>query len=237
MIAILIRSFIFNVYFYSFMIYMLTVYRFVNKERLFNKFINWSKLQLKMLQLICNIDYKLENYYKYTTPVIYAVKHESAWETISLIYILNPSIYVLKQELIKIPLFGKFLKTLDMISIDRSAGISAIKELSQKSKNIVLKNQSIIIFPEGTRTKPGELGNISSSGLYVLYKTNNIPVIPVFINSGTFWPRKSFLKKPGTIIVSFLGEIPPGLGKSEFSQKIETMFKSKMREFYEKDYK
>lgn len=217
------------------MIYMLIVYRFVNKDFLFARFINWSRLQLKMLKLLCNIDYKLENYHDYKSPVIYAVKHESAWETISLVYILNPAVYVLKQELIKIPLFGKFLKTLHMISINRNAGISAIKELSKKSKEVINDNKSIIIFPEGTRTKPGELGNIYSSGLYTLYKVNNIPVVPVFINSGSFWARRSFIKKPGTVIVSFLDTIYPGLDKDEFSQNIQNIFKSKMKDFYEKN--
>ena len=167
-----------------------------------------------------------------TTPVILASKHQSAWETIIFNYfIADPSI-VLKQELLWIPLFGWYLKKLGMVPLSRSKrkSIQDLKNLLKEAGQAVMRGRSILIFPEGTRSKPGEKKGYQS-GVASLYLHLKIPVIPIAHNAGLFWPRRGFIKYPGYITLEILEPIKPGLSRQEFMSILENKIESKTKDF------
>lgn len=157
--------------------------------------------------------------------VLIAAKHQSMWDTIAMPVILNDPAIVLKAELLWIPYYGWFSKKADMIGIDRGAGAKAVRHLIQQGKAALALGRPIVIFPEGTRAAPGAKLDYKP-GVAALYRQLGVPCVPVAVNSGLFWPRRKFLRRPGTIVVEFLEPIPPGLDRETFmatlSERIET---------------
>jgi len=157
--------------------------------------------------------------------VIYAIKHQSAWDTITTNLLIEDPAIALKKELTKIPIFGRCLRHIGMIEIDRSSGTKALRSLVDGARQAMERGSPIVIFPEGTRTPPGEK-HPYHPGVAALYKQLELPVVPVALNSGMFWGRRSFAKRPGTILVEFLEPIMPGLDRkafmTELEQRIET---------------
>jgi 1-acyl-sn-glycerol-3-phosphate acyltransferase len=187
----------------------------------------WSKSVLALLRLICGLDYRIVG----PVPpggVIVASKHQSAWDTIVFFAILPTTTYILKRELLRIPLFGWYLLKAGMIAVDRKGGAGALKHVMQQSEAALEEGRTIVIFPQGTRVAPGAEAPYQpgTAGLYTHLKR---AVIPAALNSGSFWARRSFLKRPGTITLEFLEPIPPGLKRAEFAnlleQRIETASK------------
>src|SRR3984957_18416401 len=162
------------------------------------------------------------------TPVIFAAKHQSAWETIMFHYLLLDPAIVLKKQLLWIPIFGLFLKKLGMVPLSRSKkrGVQDLKKLLTEAKQAVSRRQPILIFPEGTRSKPGHKGAYHS-GVASLYLHLKIPVIPLAHNAGLFWPRRGFMKYPGHITLEALDPIEPGLSRQEFMRILESKIESK----------
>ena len=154
-----------------------------------------------------------------------AAKHQSAWETFALIPLFRDPAYLMKRELFWIPLHGWFSRKFEMIPVDRDKGPSALRRMLREAKDRAAKGREIIIFPEGTRRAPGAPPDYKT-GVVLLYETLQIPCVPLALNSGAFWPRRSLSLRPGTIVVEFLDPIPPGLPKAEFldrlSRAIET---------------
>jgi len=148
-------------------------------------------------------------------PCIFACKHQSAWET-GIFYMLvgDPS-YILKKELLSIPFFGWYIARGGAIAIDRKAGASALKRMISGTKDRLARGQNVVIFPEGTRAAPGKPGTYHP-GVAALYKNIDAPLVPVALNSGLFWQRRSFLKRPGRITLEFLPPIEPGLDRRAF---------------------
>ncbi|HUX79758.1 MAG TPA: lysophospholipid acyltransferase family protein [Alphaproteobacteria bacterium] len=161
-------------------------------------------------------------------PAILAIKHQSAWETIFFNYILADPTIVLKQELLWIPFFGWYLKRLGMVPLSRSSGKGAqdLRKLLRSAEQAVARGQPILIFPEGTRSKPGQKGAYHS-GVASLYRHLKIPVIPVAHNAGLFWPRRGFRKSAGQITLEILDPIEPGLSRQEFMGILENRIESK----------
>ncbi len=155
--------------------------------------------------------------------VIFASKHQSALETMAFTYLLNDPAIVLKKELMWIPFFGWYFKRLGMIPIsrDKTNGSKGLKLMLKACRAAIDNQQPIVIFPEGTRMAPGEAGTYHS-GVASIYKNLGIPVVPLALNSGYFWPRQSFLKKPGMVTFEFLEAIPPGLPRHEFMSVLES---------------
>ena len=151
---------------------------------------------------------------------IIASKHQSAMETFFFHTILNRCVYVLKRELLFVPLFGWSLAKSGCVGINRKAGGSALKKMLSGCKKALDKGNQIIIFPEGTRRMPDAEPSYQS-GIALIYSACNTPVIPVALNSGLFWPKRSFIKKQGKIIIEFLKPIETGLDKREFMKKLE----------------
>lgn len=181
------------------------------------------------LKYLASIKYKIENLdiLKKTsdhTPIIIGCNHQSTWETLIFSLLFKEITVVAKRELFKLPIAGIFFKKLRCIPVDRSSPVSAIKSLLKHGKIAKENKQSILIFPNGTRS--AEKDEIEyKSGVFALYKTLNMPVIPAHVNSGKYWPRRTFKKKKGTIILSIKNPIMPGLEKDEFFKVFEDRMK------------
>lgn len=152
-------------------------------------------------------------------PVIFAAKHQSAWDTLAPCYIHPKMVFVIKQELTWVPVWGWFLIRVGMIPIDRGKGITALKRIAQRARKIVDQGRSVMIFPQGTRTPPGT-DRPYLSGVAAVYASAGVPVVPVALNSGMFWPRHQLLKWPGTIVLEYLPPIEPGLDRKTFMKKL-----------------
>lgn len=153
-------------------------------------------------------------------PVIIASKHQSAWETIFFHLVRVDTVVGLKHQLIHVPLFGWYLLIAKNIRIDRGGAAKALRSMIEGAKAAAAQGCSILIFPEGTRTAPGALPDYRP-GVAALYRELQVPVVPVALNSGLFWGRQSFLKRPGTITVEFLPAIEPGLERKVFMKVLE----------------
>jgi 1-acyl-sn-glycerol-3-phosphate acyltransferase len=151
---------------------------------------------------------------------IVAAKHQSAWDTVSVpLWFDYPSV-VLKRELFQIPIWGWHARRCGMIAVDRGAGASALKRMVAEARQRAGEGRKIVIFPQGTRTAPGTK-RAYLPGVAALYDKLGLPVAPVALNSGMFWGRRAFMKRPGRIVVEFLEPIPPGLGRREFMAELE----------------
>lgn len=183
----------------------------------------WSRITWVMISGILGIRYKVEFAEGASLPkgaTLIACKHQSAWETIlSERFIHNPA-FVMKKELTKIPLFGAYLVRSGQISVDRSAGPKALRGMIALARQRAEEGRSLVIYPQGTRVAPGE-HKPYQSGIAALYRGLGIPVVPIALNSGLFWPRNSFMKRPGTITIRVLPPIEPGLDKPEFMRVLE----------------
>jgi 1-acyl-sn-glycerol-3-phosphate acyltransferase len=178
------------------------------------------------LKYITKIDYEIKNLKLLNdilqeTNIIIGCNHQSTWETFIFPLILDNFSTVIKKELLNIPIASIYFKKLDCIPVDRSSPVSAIRNLIKFGKRSIQNDRSILIFPNGTRSSV-DLVVEFKSGIFALYKSLNIPVIPVNVTSGKFWARRSFLKKPGTIILDFKEPILPGLNKDKFFKKFES---------------
>lgn len=180
----------------------------------------WTIIIMHALKFFVGLDYKILSQEKLdkalkSGPVILACKHQSAWETLIFSTLVKRFVIVLKKQLTQIPGYGSYLVKLNSIVIDRSNGMKSLKSLISQGKKSIENNFSILIFPEGRRGVYGEPGEYQS-GIGILYQELGIPVIPIALNSGKFWARRSKFKKPGCITLEFLNPIPAGLPRSEF---------------------
>lgn len=196
----------------------------------------WSRSVFFLLRMICGLTYRIEGLEHISkSPVIYASKHQSVWDTLLFPLQIERSAIVLKKELFLLPFFGWYAKKYGAIGIDRSAGASAIRQLIKEARKSVAVGRPIVIFPEGTRLPPGEKGEYHS-GVAALYKDLKIPVVPVALNSGMYWPKRKLIRRPGVITMRFLPPIPPGLPRKEFMERLETAIEAAQNEICTKDY-
>lgn len=173
----------------------------------------WAKFIVVWLRLICNLKFEVINRDNIPDgPAIIFCKHQSAWETIALQVIFPPQVWVLKQELIRVPIFGWALAMLESIAIDRGAGKKAVQQIVEQGKQRLQTGKWIVVFPEGTRVAPGQRKKFGIGGA-VLAERSGYPVVLVAHNAGDFWRRRSLVKRPGTIRVVIGPCIDPA-GKS-----------------------
>jgi 1-acyl-sn-glycerol-3-phosphate acyltransferase len=147
-------------------------------------------------------------------PAIVAAKHQSAWETFALWLIVPDPVFVLKAELLAVPVFGQCLKRLGMIAIEREQGAEAADKLVRDAQRALSEGRQIVIFPEGTRRVPGA-EPAYKPGVAMLYKSLNVPIVPIALNAGVFWPRRSFWRYKGLIEVEVLPPIEAGLPRGK----------------------
>lgn len=162
----------------------------------------WALFMLWWLRVTCGISHRIigqENIP--AAPHIILSKHQSAWETLAFQKIFPPQVWVMKRELLWIPFFGWGLAMTSPIAINRSAGREALKQLVEQGKDRLTKGFWVVIFPEGTRTVPGQKGKYHIGGAWLATHTGTA-VLPVAHNAGEYWGKNSFLKRPGIITVS-----------------------------------
>jgi 1-acyl-sn-glycerol-3-phosphate acyltransferase len=194
---------------------------------------NWGKFNLWLLRVICGLRYEIQGLENLppSDPIIIMSKHQSAWETISLRGIFRPQqSWVLKKELMQLPFFGWALGFAKSIPIDRAAGRRAIFEVVKQGIERLNEGRYVIIFPEGTRTDPGQRKKYGVGG-GVLAEHSGVPVIPVAHNAGVFWRRRGVKKYPGTIQV-IIGPAIPSRGKkaSQIMREVEDWIEARQDE-------
>lgn len=182
----------------------------------------WARLSLWWLESIVGIRLEVRGLEHVPEgPVLIAAKHQSFFETFALLPFFADPAMVLKRELLLIPLYGWFGVKFGMIPVDRGKGALALKKLVAKAAEAARAGRQILIFPEGTRRTPGA-PPAYRPGVAALYLNLGVPCVPVGLNSGLFWPRRKFLRYPGTLVMEFLPPIEPGLPRIEFSRKLES---------------
>jgi len=161
----------------------------------------WALFNLWTAKLICGLDWRLEGAENIIDgPAIIFCKHQSAWETMALQAIFPPQVWVLKAELLRLPVFGWALALMDPIAIDRRSGRKAVDQIVEQGVQRLQTGRWVGVYPEGTRTAPGRRRRYGIGGA-VLAAESGFPIVPVAHNAGLYWPRNSYIKYPGTIRV------------------------------------
>lgn len=155
-----------------------------------------------------------------------AAKHQAFWEVFALVPEFDRPTFILKKELMRIPLFGWYSRRLGMIPVDRDKRGAALQSILVGAKAAVAEGRQIIIFPEGTRTAPGAEPDYKP-GVHFLYSQLAVPLVPVALNSGVFWPRDSFHRRAGTVRVEFLPALPPGLDRHQMLRGLKGAIESR----------
>jgi 1-acyl-sn-glycerol-3-phosphate acyltransferase len=152
--------------------------------------------------------------------LLVAAKPQSAWETFALLPLFDDPSFIIKRELTWIPLYGWYTRKSGMIPVDRAAGRAALLAMTRAARALAEDGRQILIFPEGTRSAPGAPPDYKP-GIALLYGELGVPCLPIALNSGHCWPRRSWIRRPGTIVVELLDPIPPGLPKRAFLRQLQ----------------
>jgi 1-acyl-sn-glycerol-3-phosphate acyltransferase len=181
----------------------------------------WARINLWLLRAVCGIAVEFRGLEKIPPgPLLVSSKHQSLWETFALLLILSDPAYIMKRELMWIPFYGWYTWKAGMIPVDRSKGSQALADMNACARREAQCNRQIIIFPEGTRRPPGAEPRYKY-GVAHLYAEMGVPCLPIALNSGLFWPRRSIRRYPGTVRVEVLDPIPPGLDKDAFFERLQ----------------
>jgi 1-acyl-sn-glycerol-3-phosphate acyltransferase len=221
---VLLRSVLFNVLFYANFLLQAVIFSpvLLLPERMFwpiGRF--WVASSLWLHRSICRVDDDIQGIENIPPGgLIVASKHQSAWETLRLVQLFQRPSFVLKRQLLWIPLFGWYMWKARMIPVDRSKGAAAIPEMTEHARRAIAEGRQIIIFPEGTRRPPGA-PPAYRRGVTRLYEALGAPCVPIALNSGIYWPRRSIVHRPGTIRVRVLPAIPSGLDPEVFAAALE----------------
>jgi len=180
----------------------------------------WGRTNLLLLR-VAGIDYEIRGREKIPKgAIIVAPKHQSAWETFALLPLFDNPLFIVKRELQWIPIFGWLMIKGRMVPVDRSAGSQAIPAMTARARLELGRGRQLIIFPEGTR-RPAGAEPRYKFGVALLYAATGVPCVPIALNSGLFWPRRSIRRLPGTVLVEVLDPIAPGLDKEAFFKRLQ----------------
>jgi 1-acyl-sn-glycerol-3-phosphate acyltransferase len=226
---VLLRSILFNVAFYLNFIAQAVIFSpvLLLPERMFwpiGRF--WVASSLWLHRRICGIDDEIRG--RQNIPAdgfIVASKHMSAWETLRLIELFPRPSFILKRQLLWVPLFGWYMWKAHMIPVDRGKGATAVEGMLVHTRRAIAEGRQVIIFPEGTR-RPPLAPPAYRRGAARLYHELGVQCLPIALNSGLFWPRRSFVHRKGTILVACLPPIQPGLAQDEFATKLQAEIES-----------
>jgi 1-acyl-sn-glycerol-3-phosphate acyltransferase len=222
-VLILVRSVVFNVLFYlNTLVYLIIALpTFLMPYRAIIAVAkSWGRTNLVLLR-VAGIDCEIRGREKIPQgPLIVAAKHQSAWETFALISLFDNPLFIVKRELQWIPIFGWLMIKGRMVPIDRSAGSQALSTMTERARVELSAGRQLIIFPEGTR-RPAGAEPRYKFGVAHLYASTGVPCVPIALNSGLFWPRRSIRRLPGTVLVEILDPIPPGLDKDIFFKRLQ----------------
>lgn len=193
----------------------------------------WVRTSLFLLWVVVGLRHEIrgaENLPRGGAALVVA-KHQSMWDTLIFHAILPDPIYVLKKELAAIPFFGWFVMKSGCVAVDRGAGARALRQMAEGAKAALERGSQVVIFPEGTRTAPGSMAPYHSG--VALLMGEGVPVVPVALNSGLFWGRHTFLRKPGTIVLEVLPPLPPGLDRKTAMRELEMRIETASRRLVE----
>lgn len=224
MVSLFLRSLVYNIVFYiNLVIWILIgIPTFVMpRSGIITIAKYWGRTSIWLMRIVCNtrVEYRGVEKIPKGGPLLVAPKHQSAWETFALLQFFDEPLYILKRELLWLPFFGWYLAKAQMIGVDRSAGGRALIAMARRAREEVLRGRQLIIFPEGTRRPVGAPPDYKH-GVSQIYVECGVTCIPVALNAGLFWPRRTFMRYPGTIVVEFLDPIPPGLSRDEFTARV-----------------
>jgi 1-acyl-sn-glycerol-3-phosphate acyltransferase len=222
--ALVLRSVVFNVLFYlnTLIFLIIGLPTFVMPyQAIVEVAKTWGRVNLFLLRVVAGVKFELRGRDKIPPgALIVASKHQSAWETFALMHLFKSPAFVMKRELLWIPVFGWLMLKGRMVGVDRSAGMRALISLAAAARAELARGRQLIIFPEGTR-RPVGAEPAYKSGIAFLYAQAGVPCLPLALNSGVFWPRRSILRRPGTVVVEILDPIPPGLDKNSFVTRLQ----------------
>ncbi len=222
---IFLRSLIFNIAFYLAiivqMIVQTPVYFLLPRIKAWVVPKNWARLNLWLQKVIVGCDHKIDGLENIPAgPSIIAAKHQSFWDVYAFLPHIPDPVYILKRELMWIPLFGWYVAKMRMIPVDRGSRTVALNSITVGAKKAISEdNRQIMIYPEGTRRAPGD-EPAYKYGVAHLYHELRIPVVPIAHVAGLYWPRRKFMRYPGTIKCRVLPPIQPGLSKDEFLKEL-----------------
>ncbi|GIU66769.1 lysophospholipid acyltransferase family protein [Candidatus Phycosocius spiralis] len=196
----------------------------------------WARVAAFGARWICGIKFEVRGIENMPNgPVMIASKHQSMFDTIAPILFTRFPVYVLKQELLSLPIFGWYCRKAGLIAVDRSGHMSALRAMVAHAKERFEEGRPLIIFPEGTR-QPIGLPPKYKPGVAAIYMLLGVPCVPMALNSGVAWPAKGILRYGGTVVFEFLPMIPPGLKREIFMEllesKIETATQALVDEFH-----
>jgi 1-acyl-sn-glycerol-3-phosphate acyltransferase len=219
------RSLLFNAVFYVHILVLMAAYLpllLAPRKVLVRAVQAWARSNLWLLKVLTGTRVEFRGRERIAPgALLVAAKHQSLWETFALLTVFDDPAFVLKRELMWLPLFGWLAWKAGMVPVNRGAGSAALNAMNESAREEARRGRQIVVFPEGTRRAPGA-EPAYRFGIAHLYANLDLPCLPVALNSGLFWPRRRFIRRPGTIIVEFLEPIPPGLPRKDFLDELQT---------------
>jgi 1-acyl-sn-glycerol-3-phosphate acyltransferase len=216
---LIIRSLLFNIAFYANLVLwlILLIPVFFLPRRVFMHGVKlWARTSLWLLKVVAGTKVEIRGLEKIPAGgFVVASKHQSLWETFALLPLFDDPLFILKQELMWIPFFGWYTWRANCVPVNRKAGSQALVQMTRRARKEVQHARQIIIFPEGTR-RPAGAPPAYKYGVAHLYQNLGVPCLPLALNSGLYWPRRQFIRRPGTIRIEILDPIAPGLPRDEF---------------------
>jgi len=219
------RSLLFNALFYLNLVVLMIVglpTLLFGRRAIFGLARLWGAISVWLLEAICGL--KLEYRGLENIPpgaVLIAAKHQSFLETFALLKYAPDFAIILKRQLTYVPLFGLYLIVSQQIAIDRGRGRQALQQISAAAKTVFAAGRQVFIYPEGTRRLPGA-PPMYKQGVAALYAAGDVPCLPVAVNTGLFWRRRGFLRRPGVAVIEYLPTIAPGLDRAVFSERLQS---------------
>ncbi|MEO8813001.1 MAG: lysophospholipid acyltransferase family protein [Caulobacteraceae bacterium] len=181
----------------------------------------WARGVLLLLRAVCGIAMEVRGLEHLPAgAALIGAKHQCMFDTMGPITVFADACYVMKRELLRIPVYGWYCRKAGMIAIDRQGGAGALRALVAAARDRLTDGRQIVIFPEGSRMAPGVTGAYKP-GVAALYRDLAVPCVPMATNSGAHWPAHGFLRRPGTIVYQFLEPIPAGLRRTEFMRLLQ----------------
>jgi 1-acyl-sn-glycerol-3-phosphate acyltransferase len=227
-----VRSLLFNVAFYAnTILWIIVLIPFVLAPR--RTFLGvvklWGRSSIWLLRVLVGTTLEFRGVERIPRGgLLVASKHQSFLETFALVTRFDDFTFILKRELMWIPFVGWFLAKIGMVPVDRGARSLALVEMNRRARAEAAKGRQILIFPEGTRRPPGA-EPAYKYGVAHLYRSLEVPCVPVALNAGLFWPRRSFVRRPGTVVIEFGEPIPPGLNREAFFAEIRSRIETGSR--------
>lgn len=225
----LLRSALFNLFFFAatavLVVYGLAL-RALAPRRVVGVPVLWARVQLAAARAICGIGFAVTGREHLPAgPALIASQHQSAFDTMVWFLLLPNCSYVLKRELTRIPAFGWLIRPAGMVVVDRKAGAKAIRSLLRDVAAAASAGKQVVIFPEGTRAEPGRPLPIQP-GVAALAAAVPCPVLPVATDSGRYWGRRAFRKRPGTIRIAIHPPLPQGMPRAVLTARLEAIYRA-----------